>query len=229
MQAIGKLFKETPKYTKGSYSKSNDDEQWIRITDGCPNNCEYCYAPGDMEYYGIPEINRNKVKIMDMNFLAQPKAFDLLQELYDTKVNNKVVYYELICGIDYRFLTEKIATRLYNARFKNIRFAWDYGIKYQYKIKDAYKILIKAGYKPKDLMVFMICNWKTPYNECCQKLDLLKIWNCKVSDCYFDNQTTRKIEPIHWTVEQIKSFRAKCRLHNQMILFGINPNIKGSN
>lgn len=30
------------KYSRGSYNKMNDIEQWIRISEGCPNNCEFC-------------------------------------------------------------------------------------------------------------------------------------------------------------------------------------------
>jgi len=208
-------------YNYGAYSECNDQEQWIRITEGCPHNCPYCYEPQKIKDFGLPIILRNKVKIMDMNLLCKPRAIDIIKQLGSIKVENKVVYSELICGIDYRFLTQEIANALKKNRFKNIRLAWDWGIDDQYKICDALKMLITAGYKSKQLMMFMICNWKISYKICCKKLDLLKVWNVKVADCYFDNQVSPNIKPIHWTEKQIKSFRKKCRDHNILINFGV--------
>jgi hypothetical protein len=104
--------KLTKPYSIGSYNKVNDTEQWIRITEDCPNNCSYCFEPREVKIHPIPEIVRNKVKIMDMNLLSKKQALDIIQELGTKKVNGKVVYYELICGIDYRFTTQEIADAL---------------------------------------------------------------------------------------------------------------------
>lgn len=224
------MTKEIKEYVRGAYNKFNDTEQWIRISEGCPNNCEYCRETKECGkepiYLPIPEIVRNKVKIMDMNLIYKPKALEIINELGSKKVNNKVVYYELICGIDWRYLTQEIAEALKKNRFKNIRLAWDYGFVLQMKIKDAVDKLKKAGYKAKELSIFVICNWEIPYEECLRKLDLLKIWNVKINDCWFDNQLSPNIKPIHWESEQIKDFRKKCRKHNQMVLFGIDPEFR---
>jgi len=214
------------KYSYGAYNKCDDTQQWIRITEGCPHNCPYCYEPQDVKIFGIPEIVRRDVKIMDMNLLCKPESIDIIKELGTKRVEGKVVYYELVCGIDFRFLTKEIAKELKLARFTKIRVAWDWFMKDQYKIKDAIDMLKWVGYKKNNIMVFMICNWRVPYNECCRKLDLCKIWNVQVSDCYFDNQTFPNVIPLHWTDEQNKSFRSKCRTHNQMINFGIDPDVK---
>ena len=214
-------------YSLGAYNKANDKEQWIRITEGCPNNCPYCYEPTEQKVFGIPEIVRNDVSVMDMNLLCKPEALSIIKELGSKRVNNRVVYYKMICGIDWRVLTQELADALHESRFKKIRFAWDYGFQHQYKVKDAVKFLRKAGYNGKsDLMIFMVCNWITPYSVCCKKLDLLKIWNCQVSDCWFDNQTSPNIKPIHWTEREIRDFRRACRKHNQMVTFGIDPEYK---
>ena len=173
-------------YSLGPYNKVKGDEQWIRITEGCPHNCPYCYEPQEIKVFDIPEIVRNNVKIMDMKLLCKPEATNIILQLPKT-VNGRFVKYELICGIDYRFLTQEVADVLYKVRFQNIRLAWDWFFADQLKIKDAIKLLKKAGYKPKDIMVFMICNWRISYEENCLKLDLLKIWGCKAADCYFDN------------------------------------------
>lgn len=215
------------KYSLGAYNKFDDTDQWIRITEGCPHNCPYCYEPQEFKIFDIPEIVRNQVKIMDMNILAKPKAIDLIKELGRKRVNKKVVYYEMVCGFDFRFMTQEIAGAIKSARFKKIRLAWDWSMKDQYKLKDCIQLLLKAGYRPRDIMIFMICNWKIPYAECCRKLDLCKVWNVHVADCYFDNQV-KHIEPLHWTDSEIKKFRSKCRKHNQLIGFGIDPEVKVS-
>ena len=217
-------------YSRGSYNKFNKTEQWIRISEGCPNNCPFCYETKfcgkDPIYFQIPEIVCNKVKIMDMNLIYKPKAAEIIKELGSRRVNCKSVQYELICGIDYRFLTLEIAKLLKKNRFCNIRFAWDFGFENQMKIKDCVDIMVKAGYKPKSLSSFMICNWKIPFEENMRKLDLLKVWNVKVNDCYFDNQLSPNIKPIYWSKQQICNFRKSCRKHNQIVLFGIDPEFK---
>jgi len=215
-------------YSYGSYNKFNNTEQWIRITEGCPHHHPYCYEPQEIKIFPIPEIVRNQVKIMDMNLLCKRIALGTICELGGRRVNNKVVYYELICGIDYRFLTQEIADALKFNRFINIRFAWDWEYKYQYTIARALSYLLKAGYKSDEITIFMICNWKIPHTECLKKLDLCKVWRVKVADCWFDNQTSPNIQPIHWTIMEIKDFRRRVRLHNQLVRFGIDPNIKKS-
>lgn len=217
------LEKKEIKYSYGSYNKIKGDSQQIRISEGCPNNCPYCYEPTEFKIFEIPKIERNNVRISDMNLLCKKEALKIIKELGEKKVNKKVVYYELLCGIDYRFLTQEIADELYKNRFINIRLAWDWGFKEQYKIKDAVEMLIKAGYTPKNIMIFMICNWKIPYSENLRKLDLCKVWNVQVADCYFDNQVFPNIIPKEWTMQQNKDFRSKVRKHNQLVNFKIDP------
>lgn len=234
---------EKVKYSYGAYNKYNDVEQWIRITEGCPHDCPYCYEPKEYKDFGIiPPVKyteknidttdiglrgiiKNKVKIMDMNILAKPVASEIIKQLGEHRVSGKVVYYELICGIDYRFLTPIIANALKESRFKNIRIGWDWWYKDQFKIKKGLKKLLDVGYKSKDIMIFMICNWKVPYSENMKKLDLCKVWNVKVADCYYDGQVGRNIIPVHWKKEEIKDFRKKVRKHNQLVNFGIDPEI----
>lgn len=225
------------KYSYGSYNKIKGDMQRIRITEGCPHNHPYCYEPTEIKVFGVPEIERNKVQITDMNLLCKEECISLIKELGSKRVNNKVIYYELMCGIDYRFLTEEIAELLYKYRFgkfnkngiwsRNIRIAWDMFYRDQFAIKDAIDKLVKAEYKPNEIMIFMICNWKIPFEMNCNKLDLCKIWGVQVSDCYYDNQTFKKgVIPIYWTSEQNKTFRKMCRRHNQLVTFRIDPEVK---
>jgi hypothetical protein len=215
------------KYSLGSYNKFNDVEQWIRLTEGCPHNCPYCYEPQEYKVFEVPKIVRNQVSIMDMNLICKPEALEIIRYLGRQKVDGKVVYYEAICGIDYRFLTTEIAAALREARFQKIRIAWDWFIRDQYKIKDAVEILRRVGYKqPNDIMVYMICNWHIPYSENMQKLDILKVWRVQACDCWYDNQTSPNIIPLYWTEGQIKDFRHRVRHHNQLVNFGIDPEVK---
>jgi hypothetical protein len=219
----------TKPYSKGEYNKTDEVQQWIRLSEGCPNGCPYCreaFENPKLIVFEIPEIIRNDVKILDMNLLCHPEALEMIRELGRRKVNNKVVYYELLCGVDYRFLTQELAVALKQARFKNIRLAWDHSIRLQKEIKTASQLLLNAGYSPKDIMVFMICNWRITFEDNLKKMDLCKVWNFQIADCYFDNQLSPNIKPIHWTEEQIKEFRHKVRKHNQIVNFRIDPELE---
>jgi hypothetical protein len=228
MQTQQRFSKPEVKYSYGPYNKFNDDEQWIRITEGCPHNCPYCYEPQEIKIFEIPEIVRNDVKIMDMNLLCKPEALDIIKELGEKRPNGKVVYYDMICGIDHRFLTQEIAGSLKKSRFRKIRIAWDWYYRDQFKIKDAIEMLDKAGYKRNNIMIFMICNWKISYRENLQKLDLCKVWNVQVADCYYDNQVGPDFIPLFWRLVDIKDFRHRCRKHNQLVNFKIDPEVRSS-
>jgi len=222
------------KYSYGPYNKIIGDRQRVRITEGCPNNCPYCYEPQEIKIFEIPKIERNSVEISDMNLLCKEQALNIIKTLGQQKVNGKNVHYELLCGIDYRFLTSDIAITLFKNRFggfirnnwyPRIRLAWDWYYKDQRKIKSAIDKLVRAGYRPRNIMIFMICNWKVSYEECCKKLDLCKVWGVQAADCYFDNQVFPNVIPIHWTNQENKSFRKKVRKHNQLVTRKIDPEI----
>ena len=213
-------------YSTGPYNKRNATEQWIRITQGCPNGCDFCYEPSERKMFPIPPIECNIVKIMDMNLLSQKGAMGIIRHLGRQKVDNKVVHYELVCGIDHRFLTTRLAEALKKSRFQKIRLAWDFAYRDQFRIRKALKMLMVAGYRSRDITVFMICNWEISYEECLKKLYLCAIWSVKVADCYFDGQVSPNIEPIGWLPEDIKDFRRRVRKHNQLVNFGIDPELK---
>lgn len=191
----------------------------IKFTDGCPNGCLYCYAPKTEIKYYDPEIpEADLIQILDMNFLSNPKHLEILKNLKKAK-------YELVCGLDYRRLTEEIADLFKKKGFIKIRWAWDYNLSLQRVHRDIFKILIKAGYRAEDLSVFILVNWKIPYLDCCKKLDLLKVWGVKVNDCCW-NGGYKLAKPVYWTPEQIKKFRALSRKHNQLVRFKIDPELK---
>lgn len=230
-------IKKEVKFSYGAYNEVRGNFQAIRLSEGCPRNCPYCYEPQEEKIFKIPEIKRNRVKLFDMNFLSKEGVLKRITELGKKKVDNKRIYYDLWCGIDFRLLNQEIATALYKNRFgrfnkkgkwyRGMRMGWDWYMKDQYKMKDAIQLLKQAGYPSYSIMLFMICNWKIPYKECCKKLDLCKIWRVQVEDCFFDNQPKNKlIIPIFWKEEEIKDFKSRVRKHNQLVNFGIDPEIK---
>ena len=196
--------------------------QRIELHRGCPWGHEYCYEPQLNTDYDVPEIVSTHVQILDMNPLRHSRLMEILQQLSEKQVNGKVVYYEAVCGFDFRFMTQEIANAIKKARFRKVRLAWDGSFKDQYKLLDALMMLLKAGYSRKEISFFMIVNWRISKKECDRKLDLMKVWGIKVCDCCFDAGYRWHI-PEFWTEDEIVEFRAKCRKHNQLVNFGIDP------
>ena len=174
------------------------------------------------EDFPLPKITQNQVQILDMNPLARKDILEVINTLEGIRVDGKVVRYEFVCGIDFRFLTQDIADAMKRCRFVRPRLAWDGSFSDQYKIKDAVEVFIKAGYSREDLMIFMLVNWRIPFKECLRKLELMKVWGVKVCDCCYDGGYKVAV-PEHWSQEEINAIRRICRKHNQLVLFGIDP------
>lgn len=209
---------------KPQYNTVNGKVQRIELHRGClwSEEHDYCYAPKEMTDFSIPEIIKNQVQILDMNFLFHRDALEIIEKLGNILVEDKIIHYELVCGIDFRLLNQDIAEALKQSRFVRPRLAWDGPLNEQYKIKDAIQILEKVGYKRNEIMLFMIVNWRIPYTECLRKLDIMKVWNVKVCDCCYDGGYKVAL-PKYWILKEIEDIRLKCRKHNQLVLFGIDP------
>jgi hypothetical protein len=221
-------------YHTERYNVTNDTEQWIRLTDGCFRNCWNCYCPAEKKVYPCPEIIRKKVVILDMNFLyAHDHPLETIKWL-----STMDVHYDFYCGLDFTLLTQDTcnALRPRFGRFNNkrnfipgIRLAWDRTVREQKEMKAAIQMLLKAGYRAKNLQIFMLCNGKSvPFVECVQKLNLMKVWNVQVADCWYDNQKRGSVVPDSWTGEQCLTFGRLCREHNQIVIYGIYPEMKGA-
>ena len=152
------MLKKT--YSKGPQNIITDDFEVIRLSEGCPHKCPWCFEHKEIgeawKVFPIPEIVRRDVRITDMNLLAKTEALGLIKSFKDIRVDGKVVYPWLVCGIDYRFLTPEIAQALKDSRFVNMHIAWDWRYSDQKKIKKAVDCLKKVGYR--DISIFMICN-----------------------------------------------------------------------
>jgi len=209
-----------------------EEKQIIKLSEGCPYGCPFCFN-GKNQFEELPmvEIKSNNVIIHDDAFLSKEDIVDIIEHLGLQRVNGKVVYYEILQGINKKDLTPEIANALYNNRFKKIRIAWDgsYTKKNMYLVLDAIDYLLNAGYKKKDLMCYILTNYYVPLAECMLKLDILKILNITVCPCdYRKNYLDPKVYPEQWTKAQIRYFRTyQCRRHNQLIKFnGYDPEVK---
>jgi len=188
----------------------------IQFTQGCPNGCEYCYEPKREFKCFEPIIPPDKeIQILDMNFLANPKAKEILKSLPKRK-------WEFICGVDFRLLDQEICDLMKKKGFIDIRWAWDYNFGAQGKHYKVWRMFQKAGYIPEQLSIFVLVNWHIPYTDCMRKLDLMKVWGVKINDCCWDGGY-EKAKPTYWSLEQITDFRKRCRKHNQLIRFKVDP------
>lgn len=225
-------------YSFGPYNKIKGKKQAIRLSEGCVWNCPNCHEPTEIKLFTLPKIERNNVLIFDMNLCCKSQALQIVRDLGNITVNGKPCRYELVCGADYRFMTQELADAFFKSRFGNvgfdsklyknrlIRMAWDGKYSEQKKIKRAVDMLVKAGFKSNEIMLFMQANYSlVSFEECLLKLDLCKVWRVKVCDCYYDGQIGRHIEPVFWSSGEIKAFRAKVRKHNHLVNFGIDPEV----
>lgn len=216
-------------YHREFYNEVRDDEQWIRLSDGCFRSCWNCYCPKDKLSYELPTIERNKVRFLDMNFLYahnSPKV--MLESLAKIKVENKVVRYAFLCGLDFSLLTPEIIGLCKKARigrFNNkghwvngLTIAWDRGLDEQIRIIQAIENIEAGGYLKRNIACFMLCNGKVGFQECLRKLRVLKEQRVQIQDCWYDNQKRGHIKPVYWTQIECDIFGDLCRAHNIAII-----------
>ena len=205
--------------------------QKINLSESCPYNCAFCFnGRKPFVEFSIPDIVDNKVVICDPAFLSKKNVLSVIQKLGSKKVNNKVVYYEVLQGINIRDLTPKIAKALKDNRFKPIRFAWDgsYSKSNMYRVIDAVNMLLEAGYNKKDLICYILSNYYVSLRECLYKNKFFLIKNIKVCNCvYRKNYLDPKIYYEHWSKEEVEYYKQECRINNQLVdRKGYDPEIE---
>ncbi|MBU1102481.1 radical SAM protein [Patescibacteria group bacterium] len=212
---------------------------------GCIRRCKFCgtwkiepkmtYKNADEIIKEIIKVGKNRVIFYDNNFLANPHKKEILKEIVNLRINGRPVSFESQSGFDGRLLSAEpdLAVMLKKARFYNIRIAWDNDLKDAKLIKKQLVHLLKAGYPSKDIAVFMIYNFDTPYEAMLKKLEYCKKWGVQVADCRYrplesasDNfqpsmwrrGQTEKDYYIHtkvgWSDTKIRDFRKRARQHN---------------
>jgi len=116
-----------------------------------------------------------------------------------------------MAGIDKQFLTSRYAKSLKKNRFKNIKFSWDKSFDAEKDLVDqTIDMLYGAGFRKKELQVFMLCNWKVSYEECVKKLKFLWEKGVQIADCWFQ-------EGSYWSHGDIRIFKHIRRRHNILV------------
>jgi len=221
-------------YPQVDFIKNNI--QYIEINRGCKRLCPFCYADPNYKTFSIPEIKSNKVQIWGESILYDPKIKEKIIELGKKRVNNKVIYYDLGQGVDYRLLNKEIAELLSENRFglinnkgnwcKGIKFAWDWGLEQQTDIRKTIELFEKLGYQRRNIIIFVLVNWKIDFGTCMDKLIKLEEWKVRIDDCTYDC-TKKLFVPLYWKEKDYRIFRKLCRKHNQIINFNnYDPEIK---
>ena len=152
-----------------------------------------------------------------------------MEELKNAKYNEKLVFSECQSGFDGRILTQDLAIRIKEARFINPRIAWDNSYDDYEDIEKQIRLLINAGYKPKEIYIFMVYNFKIPFEIMEAKRKKCYEWGVQIADCRYrplnqtfdnyipsKNNQTNKEYFIHsiWEDKQVKLFRANIRKQN---------------
>ncbi len=227
-----------------AYDLIDVDYQIIQGMRGCTKKCLFCgiwkiESPSFKTAKQIEkEIQKNKLVFYDNNMLLNPNIEKILNMLANKLINSKPIKSECQSGFDGRILEEKplLGKMLKEARFENIRIAWDFKYEEYKTVKKWINILTNAGFNPNKIFIFMIYNWNYNYKYMEKKRKKCYEWGVQIADCRFRplNQTfdyyfphkknqTSKDYYIHpeWTDELIKKFRRNVRKHNICIRYNI--------
>jgi len=213
--------------------------QILHTSRGCFRKCSFCgvwkVEPEIVFKKTIKkEICSNKLIFYDNNLLTNPNIEQILTEIANSKFNGRCILCESQSGFDGRLLNLKLAKLLKKARFIYPRIAWD-GVYSKYSdIKRQVDILKKAGYKSKDIYVFVLYNWKISFEDMEKKRLKCWDWGVQIADCRYrpldqtyDYYNPRKkqtckdyyIDP-GWSDNRVKQFRRNIRRHNICIRHG---------
>lgn len=232
-----------------SYDLIDVDYQIIHTSRGCIRKCGFC-GVYDVEPKWCckksikNEIIKKNLIFYDNNLLANPYIKNILKELIELKKQRKINYLESQSGFDGRIILKnpEIGVMLKKAGFKNPKIAWDGGLNESNSIYKQIQILINAGYKAKEISVFMIYNYELPYSIMEIKRIYCFNWGVQITDCRyrplnatFDNYNPRKINGqtnkdyyIHyiWSDSKIREYRRNIRRHNICIRHDVDYHSK---
>ena len=227
-----------------AYDLVNVKFQIIHGMRGCSRKCPFCgiWKIENKSYKTADEIRNeicsNKIIFYDNNILDNPNIEEILTMLSHVTYKGRPVTCECQSGFDGRKIEEEphLANMIKKARFRNIRVAWDFTYEQYSKVENWIKLLVNAGYKRRDIFVFMIYNWSFDYFELEQKRSKCFEWGVQIADCRFrplnqtfDNYNSRLTEQsrseyyIHsnWSDQQIRKFRKDVRKHNICLRYKI--------
>lgn len=149
------------------YSLYNLDYSLGFTTRGCIRNCGFCIVrqkeDNIKEHAEVEEFKNPKsniIVLLDNNFLALPSHIKKLQ-----KYINKGWKMDFNQGLDIRLINKENAGLLAKVKhYKQIHFAWDQ-MSYEKEVKEGLNVLFKAGISPQHIMIFILCNYDTTFEE----------------------------------------------------------------
>jgi len=210
--------------------------QIIHSSRGCPRRCKFCgtwiIEPKFKSKKSINrEIRAKNIVFYDNNFLMNPHIESILEELIKLKKNKKISWCESQSGFDGRILIKKpiLGRMLKAAGFRYPRIAWDWGYNQNANIKKQIDILINAGYKSKEIYIFVLYNWDILFEEMEKKRIKCWHWKVQIADCryrplnqMYDNYKPKIVDQsskdyyVHkgWDDALIKQFRKNVRRQN---------------
>jgi hypothetical protein len=215
------------------------DFQILHGMRGCFRRCKFCgtwkIEPRmTFDRDVAKRVTSNHVIFYDNNFLKNRHIRDILRELSSVRIGGNKVRYECQSGFDGRILDDELACLLKKAGFVNPRIAWDNSYDDWRMIRRQIRMLENAGYRKKDIYVFVLYNWEHPYKIVEKKRKKCWDFGVQIADCRFRpldqthddfnahlNQTNSDYH-IHegWTDHEVKLFRKNVRRHNICIRHG---------
>ncbi len=220
------------------------DYQIIHTSRGCIRRCAFCGTWKIEPQFTAKKTIRSEIKykrivFYDNNLLANPNIESVLGELIELRQKKKILWCESQSGFDGRILLEKphLGSLLKKAAFRYPRIAWDWTYEKHASVQEQLRILTASGYSLKDIFVFVLYNWKIPFEEMERKRVKCWKWGVQIADCRyrpldqtFDSyHSHRRTQPageyyIHrssgWTDASIRQFRRNIRRQNICVRHG---------
>lgn len=144
---------------------------------GCINDCPFCAVPKlEPEFKCRKTIkdlicpDHKKIILWDNNMLASPYWKEILLEI--RSLNLPVDFNQ---GIDTRLMTPEKAKVLASLRTYMIRTAFDRP-KQEQEVEDGIQMLIQAGVRPRDILVYLLYNFNDTPEDLLHRLQKAMEW-----------------------------------------------------
>lgn len=166
---------------------------------GCNRRCKYCGAYllenescwNENHFSDYIELLKSKsrrlkkIVFYDNNFLENENSYNILEKIIQLREKRIIKSCESQSGFDGRLLNLDLAKLIKKAGFILPKIAWDGGVHLNNTINNQLNFLIKAGFKSREISVFMIYNWDIPINEMIEKIKFCYDWKVQITDCRY--------------------------------------------
>ena len=177
---------------------------------GCVNRCPYCAVPimeptvGEIKVKSIRHLiasGHRKVVLWDNNLLGATNWRDLIAELKE--VGLPVDFNQ---GLDARRITEEVAQEFKGLRIYPVRMAYDVPAERK-ALGRAIPALRAAGFRPRDMVVYVLYNFQDSPQEFLERLCDLVEWGVVAYPMRFEPlDSLKKNQHVaeKWTSEQLE-------------------------